>query len=139
MHRVDTHHCSRRRELSDDGKYPTQLFLRIDPHSTGSGGFPADVDDVGAGRHQFEPVLDRSVGVEPLAAIRKRVGRDIHDAHDPAPTQLGKAGQPAHAAGPSRMILRSWRMRGCGHTMNASASRAAMAMRGKSLAPGKTM
>ena len=139
VHRVDTHRCSGPRELSDDGKYPPQLFLRIDPHRAGPGGFAADVDDVSTGRHQFEPVLDRGVGIEPLATIRKRVGRDVHDTHDPAAPQLGKAHQPAHAAGPSRMSWRSWRMRGCGHTMNASASSAAMAMRGRSLAPGKTM
>ena len=46
-----------------------------------AGGFAPDIDDVRALRHELTGVRDRRGRVEEAAAVRKRIGRDVHDTH----------------------------------------------------------
>ena len=65
----------------DDREHAAELLGVVDRIGTGAGGLAADVEQVGAGGDQGEPVGDRGVGVEEAPAVGERVGRDVHDAH----------------------------------------------------------
>ena len=48
----------------------------------GPGRFAAEIEDVGALRLQFQRAIQRRLGIEVPAAVGKRIGRDVEDAHD---------------------------------------------------------
>jgi hypothetical protein len=56
------------------------LWSGIDSRA-GTSGFAADVQDVGTLVEQAIRVLNRPVAIEKLAAVRKRIGRDIDNPH----------------------------------------------------------
>src|SRR5919197_600005 len=70
-------------ERLEDGADAAQLLLGRHRRRAGPGRLAADVEDVGAGRRQLEPVRDRPLGAEEEPAVRERVGGHVDDAHEP--------------------------------------------------------
>ena len=68
-----------------DGDHASDLLVRRDGGSPGSGGLAADVDDVGAFGVQPKPVRHRSARLDELPAVRKAVRGDVHHPHDQGP------------------------------------------------------
>ena len=85
----------------DDRNYSPQFFFRADYElsirstlrlrghgrrsvhaGSGTRGFPADIDDVGAFAQQLTCAFDGAGGIEKLSAIRKGVGSCVDHAHD---------------------------------------------------------
>jgi hypothetical protein len=82
-------------ERLDHRQHAPQLFLGRDRRGAGPRGLAADVQDRRALRGQSHPVLDRGLGLEEQPAVRKRVRRDVDDAHDGGwahPRIIGPAG-----------------------------------------------
>ncbi len=71
-----------RRQPLDDGDDPAGLLVGGDWRRAGAGGLPADVEDVGTGGGELDPVGDGGIGLEEAPAVRERVGRDVDDPHD---------------------------------------------------------
>src|SRR3990172_1048967 len=72
----------------DDRKSPLQLLLHADRQRTGTRGFAADVEQVGAFRYQALRISQRIITLQMLPAIRKRIRRDIDDTHDQRPGEI---------------------------------------------------
>ena len=64
------------------GQHATSLLVGIDRGKAGARGLAAYVDDVGAGVEHRQAVLDSGIRIEVLAAVAKRIGRHVEDAHD---------------------------------------------------------
>ena len=104
----------------DHRQHPAQLLGVVDRLGAGPGRLAADVEHVGARRHQREAVGDRGVGVEEAAAVGERVGGDVHDAHHRGalprrrPTRRTSDGRiPGSAsAGGTVRLVRDSRVRG---------------------------
>ena len=63
-------------------QHALQLFDLGHGRGARTRGLAADVDDVGAFRGQLAGVLHGGVWLEKQAAVGKRIGRDVHHAHD---------------------------------------------------------
>ena len=94
-------HRDRRRperaEPRDDREDPAQLLLRRDRRGAGPRRLPADVEHVGALRHQRGAVLDRPRRVEEAPPVREAVRRHVDDAHD-------RRGPAVHGEPPLRLV-----------------------------------
>ena len=66
-------------------QHPRQFLVAGHRLGAGAGRFPADIDDRGTRRNHLAPGSHRTGRRIMAAAIRKAVGGDIQDAHDPGP------------------------------------------------------
>ena len=69
-------------QCAHHGQHAAGLLVGVDRGKAGARGLAADVDDVGAGIEHRQTVLDSGIWVEVLAAVAKRIGRHVEDAHD---------------------------------------------------------
>lgn len=65
---------TRPRKGLDHGQHALRLGIGIDRGKAGACGLATDIDDVGTVVEHLEPVRNRGIGVEVLAAIAKRIG-----------------------------------------------------------------
>ena len=71
--------CAHHRQDAGD------LSVDVDPLGAGTGGLPADVDDVGALGDELTGVGHSGLGIGPTAAVGEGVGGDVEDAHEERP------------------------------------------------------
>ena len=93
---VHRHRDAQSHGMAQHRQHPGQLFLQIRLTGTGAGGFTADVQQVSAVAQQLVAVRLGRVGAAVLAAVGKRIGRDVDDAHHLRPAQIDQktAGLP---------------------------------------------
>jgi hypothetical protein len=72
-------------QAAHDGKNAGQLDFRTDRRGTGPGRLASNIEEVGALGLQFQRAIECGLGIEVDAAIGKRIGRDVEDAHDERP------------------------------------------------------
>ena len=82
MARVDGDDGALLGERAHHGQHATGLLIGVDRRKAGTRGLAAHVDDVGTLVEHLEAVLDRRIGIEMLAAVAERIGRDVEDTHD---------------------------------------------------------
>ena len=82
MARVDRNDGTLLSQRAHDGQHATRLLVGVDRGKAGTRGLAAHIDDVGSGVEHRQAVLNRDIRVEVLAAIAKRIGRHVEDAHD---------------------------------------------------------
>ena len=82
MARVDRDDGTLLGQRAHDGQHAARLLVGVDRGKAGTRGLTAHVDDVGTGIEHRQTVLDGSIRIEVLAAIAKRIGRHVEDAHD---------------------------------------------------------
>ncbi len=99
--RVHRHRHAQRHRMPQHRQHARQLLGGVGQARTRARGFAADVQDVGALRHQQVAVRARLVRVRELAAIEERVGGDVDDAHHPGSRQVDAeaAGLPGRHEG----------------------------------------
>ncbi len=70
-------------DCSNHGQHPPQFLLGADlDFRTGTRGFSAHVNDVRSLVEQLDRMIGSLAGIEIQAAVGKRVGRHVDDAHD---------------------------------------------------------
>src|SRR5437762_4893266 len=70
------------RQRADDGQDAAHLFLSGNRTRAGARGLAAHVNPIGALAGEFHAAADGAGRVEIRSTIRKRVGRNVHHAHD---------------------------------------------------------
>lgn len=101
-------------ESLDDRKNAPGFLFGRNSLTAGAGGFPADVENFGSFGNEREALRAGGFGIEKLPAVRKRIGRGIHNAHDHGAArevEFAAAEFPDHFL-PSRMAAeRPWASR----------------------------
>ena len=72
-----------RRNHFDDWHHAIELFRFRDVDRPGAGRLAAYIENIGAVGQQRPCMLYRASNIDETSTIGKRIGRDIHDAHDP--------------------------------------------------------
>ena len=108
FHAVDRDGNTEGHDIGQDRLQALQLFIRRNRfRAIGPGGFRADVDDVGALGDHAPGLRQRALRRDELSAVRKRIRRDIQDAHH------GRI-RPGQQCRPCPMIGRGGRRGGSG-------------------------
>ena len=82
MARVYRHDGPLGGERPNDRQHAASLLVGIHRAKTGTRRLPTHIDDVGSGIEHGQAVRDGRIGIEVLAPVAKRIGRDVEHAHD---------------------------------------------------------
>jgi hypothetical protein len=82
LHRVDRHHAATAGQRLDHRQHATNFFVNWHRGRARAGGLATDIEDIGARFLQLERMADGRLRIGQTPAVRKRIRRDIDDAHD---------------------------------------------------------
>ncbi len=87
LHRVDRHHAAAAGQVLDHRQHAPHFLVHGHRCRAGPGGLASDIEDIGARFQQLERMADRRLRIVQTAPVRKRIGRDVDDAHDEGPCE----------------------------------------------------